>query len=75
MGWLPGLELGRYWGLEAHGLVVDGMMEAELPGVQHEAGDVDDLALGVAIDGVSQDGVADVCAVLAQLVCAACLWL
>ncbi len=35
-------------------------MEAELPGVQHEAGDMDELALGVAaVDGISQDGVSE----------------
>lgn len=55
----PRLKLRGHGGLEVHGLVVDGVMETQLPGVQHEAGDMDDLALGVAVDGISQNGVAE----------------
>ncbi len=33
-------------------------MKAEFPGVQHESGDGDDLALGIAINGIAKDGVA-----------------
>jgi len=45
--------------LEVHGLVVDGVVEAEFPGVEHQAGGGHFLAVGVAVDGVAQDGVAE----------------
>lgn len=50
---------------------IDGVVEAEAPGVEHEAGGWSGLALRLGVDRVAEEGAADVFHVDADLVGAA----
>lgn len=52
----PGVKFGGDGGFEGEGLLGEGVVEGEFPGVEHEARGLDFLLGGMAVDGVAEDG-------------------